>query len=107
MTLNDDDNYLKYRTLKNVSFIDQMAKNRNVNVFFSTYDNDVIKYLHEVIDDVKILPFFQQYELMSSFGLSGFDSNLKHCFARDGKHPGVYSNRVFSNKVIDKIKNFI
>jgi hypothetical protein len=104
--LNDDD-YLKYRLHKNISFIDQTAQNRDVNVFFSTYDDDDMKYLHEVIDDNKLLPFFEQYELKASFDLTDFDRNLKHLFARDGHHPGIYSNAIFSKKVINKIKDIL
>jgi hypothetical protein len=101
----NDSLYLKYRFLKNVSFIDQIATNKNVNVFFSTYDDDGKEYLNEVLPENKILPFFDQYELKSSFELPDYDPELKHFFARDGHHPGVYSNKVFSDKVIKKIKN--
>ena len=63
------------------------------------------KIANEILPENKILPFFEQYELKSSFDLPNFDPELKHFFARDGHHPGVYSNKVFSDKVIKKIEN--
>jgi hypothetical protein len=55
------------------------------------------------VDNKKLLPFFKQLELDSKFGYG--IPNLKEKFARDGSHPGKYSNKIFAEDVIKFISN--
>jgi hypothetical protein len=98
----NDELYEKYRTMKNISHIQALAKSNGIKPFIGTYDSYAIKYFNEIVPSEQLLPYFEQYEQESRNGYG--DETLKHKFARDGQHPGVYSNKKFAEEVIKKIK---
>jgi hypothetical protein len=95
--------FMNYRTGKNISYIETICEFKNIKSYFTTYDIKLYHYLSKVMDDKKLLPFFEQLELNSKFG-NGIP-NLKRKFARDGSHPGKHSNKIFAEDVIKFINN--
>lgn len=99
----NDDYYEIYRVLKNITYIDHLSRLKGIKSFYSYYDRIIKKYINEVIEEENVLPMFEQYELESRYGYG--DHTLKYAFARDGCHPGKYSNEIFAEQVIKKLKN--
>lgn len=91
------DEYLIYDFLRNISFIESVAKLRNIKTVFTSWDIPVHNLLSTYFKDeeTKLLPWFQFVE---------YKTNEK---ARDGSHPGIKSNIDFTNRSIPYIEKLL
>jgi len=90
-----DDNFLEMETLRNIDHCVSIAKANGTKIYFSSWDMPTYDTLYEHLgkDSGMMLPWFQVVELKTQTGL-----------ARDGRHPGPESNRIFATKSLRYLK---
>lgn len=87
-----------YNAIKNVSHIDAIAKSKNIETFFSTWDFPLYEHLKKkCLTKQQILPYFEFLEN---------HKNIENGFARDGAHPGPLSQEHFANQVLEHLTTF-
>lgn len=95
------EDYLTFDFLKNLTFIENVAKLRNIKTVYTSWDVPVHDLLSTYFadDQDKLLPWFQFVE---------YKDTLHFKKARDGAHPGRESSRVFTERsapYIEKLLN--
>jgi hypothetical protein len=87
-----------YTALKNVSHIDHIAKTKNIETYFSSWDNPLYELLKQnYLTKKQVLPYFKFIEQFRG---------MKDSFARDGRHPGPVSQEVFAQEVIEHLNKY-
>lgn len=94
----DEDN-LFYDTVKHIDLIEQIAKNKKVKCYYSSWDQLTYNMVSETLNDpTKMLPYFKFMENM-------YPTEKHMGFARDGIHPGPLSQMVFADEIVEHLNN--
>lgn len=87
-----------YNAVRSVSHIDAIAKSKNIETYFSTWDFPLYNYLKSnYLTKQQLLPY---YEFLENH------KGIKDGFARDGNHPGPLSNEHFANQILEHLTTF-
>jgi len=89
-----------YDMVKMISYMELIASTKGIETYYSSWDEQTINFIrdHKLVKMHQILPFFKFLENM-------LGPHLDSKFARDGYHPGIASQDLFSSEVADRISN--
>lgn len=89
-----------YDMVKMISYIELIASVKNIETYYSSWDEQTLNFIreHKLVKLYQILPYFKFLENMVA-------PHLNNKFARDGFHPGIASQDLFSSELVDHISN--
>ena len=86
----------KASVIKNLLLLKYLLQVNNIKLYVSSWDRETYFIAKKIFSPENVLPFFEcDVEDTSPWNL-----------ARDGAHPGKFTNLLFANKVIDHIKEY-
>ena len=77
-----------------------IASTKGIETYYSSWDERTLNFIreHKLVKVPQILPYFKFLENMLGPNLSGK-------YARDGSHPGIASQDLFSSEIAAHISN--
>lgn len=89
-----------YDMVKMISYMELIASTKGIETYYSSWDEQTLNFIreHKLVKIYQILPYFKFLENML-----GPHLNMK--YARDGFHPGIASQDLFSSEVADHISS--
>jgi len=89
-----------YDMLKMISYMELIASVKGVETYYSSWDEQTLNFIreHKIVKLNQILPYFKFLENM-------LGPHLNTKYARDGSHPGIASQDLFSSEVVDHISS--
>lgn len=87
-----------YEMLRMISYMELIASVKNIETYYSSWDEQTLNFIreHKLVKLNQILPYFKFLENM-------LGPHLKNKYARDGFHPGIASQDLFSSEIADFI----
>ncbi len=87
-----------YDMVKMISYIELIASVNNIETYYSSWDEQTLNFIreHKLVKLNQILPYFKFLENM-------LGPHLSNKYARDGSHPGIASQDLFSSELVDHI----
>jgi hypothetical protein len=89
-----------YDMVKMISYIELIASVKNIETYYSSWDEQTLNFIreHKLVKLHQILPYFKFLENM-------LGPHLSNKYARDGSHPGIASQDLFSSELVDHISS--
>lgn len=89
-----------YDMIKMISYMELIASTKGIETYYSSWDERTLNFIreHKLVKVPQILPYFKFLENMLGPNLSGK-------YARDGSHPGIASQDLFSSEIAAHISN--